>query len=105
MAEIKIQRPHTLGLEKARGLAKEWMGDAARQLGLNCTLQEGETEDTISFERMGVSGQMRVRADAFELDAKLGMMMAAFKPLVEAEIDKNLARILAKAESGQSGTA
>jgi hypothetical protein len=49
---------------------------------------------------MGVTGQMRVRADAFELDAKLGMMMAAFKPLVEAEIDKNLSRILAKAQGG-----
>jgi putative polyhydroxyalkanoate system protein len=100
MADIKIQRPHTLGLDKARVLAQEWMGDAAKQLGLNCQLVPGELEDTISFERMGVTGQMRVRADAFELDAKLGMMMAAFKPLVEAEIDKNLSRILAKAEGG-----
>jgi putative polyhydroxyalkanoate system protein len=61
---------------------------------------QGDGEDTISFERMGVTGQMKVRADAFELDTKLGMMMSAFKPLIEAEIDKNLASILAKAEGG-----
>ncbi|RZI84190.1 MAG: polyhydroxyalkanoic acid synthase [Rubrivivax sp.] len=97
MADIKIQRPHALGLAKARVLAQEWMDDAANKLGLNCKLEPGDTEDTISFERMGVTGQMRVRADAFELEAKLGMMMAAFKPLVEAEIDRNLAQILAKA--------
>ena len=100
MADIKIQRPHELGLDKARELAKDWMADAAKQLGLTCQLVPGDTEDTINFERMGVTGQMRVRADAFELDAKLGMMMAAFKPLVEAEIDKNLSRILAKAAGG-----
>lgn len=97
MAEIKIQHDHDLGLDKARELAKDWMAGAAKQLGLTCELVPGETEDVISFERMGVSGQMRVRADAFELDAKLGMMMAAFKPLVEAEIDRNLREILAKA--------
>lgn len=100
MADIKIQRPHELGLDKARELAKDWMADAAKSLGLNCQLVEGDTEDTINFERMGVTGQMRVRADAFELDAKLGMMMAAFKPLVEAEIDRNLGEILAKAARG-----
>ncbi len=100
MADIKIQRSHALGMDKARALAQDWMGEAAQQLGLTCQLVQGDNEDTISFERMGVSGQMKVRADAFELDTKLGMMMSAFKPLIEAEIDKNLARILAKAEGG-----
>jgi putative polyhydroxyalkanoate system protein len=100
MADIKIQRSHALGLEKARVLAQEWMDDAAKQLGLTCTLVPGLTEDTINFERSGVTGKMTVRPDAFEFDAKLGMMMSAFKPLVEAEIEKNLSRILAKAEGG-----
>lgn len=100
MADIKIQRSHALGMEKARALAQDWMGDAARQLGLTCNMVQGDGEDTISFERMGVTGQMKVRANAFELDTKLGMMMSAFKPLIEAEIDKNLASILAKAEGG-----
>ena len=100
MADIKIQRSHALGMDKARALAHDWMSDAAKQLGLTCNLVQGDVEDTISFERMGVTGQMKVRADAFELDTKLGMMMSAFKPLIEAEIDRNLANILAKAEGG-----
>ncbi len=102
MADIKIQRTHALGLDKARVLAQEWMDDAAQKLGLTCKLVAGTTEDVINFERMGVSGKMTVRPDAFELDAKLGIMMAAFKPMVEAEIEKNLSRILAKAEGGNA---
>ncbi|MBA4110378.1 MAG: polyhydroxyalkanoic acid synthase [Leptothrix sp. (in: Bacteria)] len=102
MADIKIQRSHALGMDKARALAQDWMGDAAKQLGLNCQMVQGDDEDIISFERMGVTGQMKVRADAFELDTKLGMMMSAFKPLIEAEIDRNLANILAKAQGGSS---
>ena len=98
MADIKIQREHALGMDRARALAQEWMADGASKLGLTCQLVQGEAEDTISFERMGVTGEMKVRADAFELNTKLGMMMSAFKPLIEAEIDKNLKQILAKAE-------
>ncbi|MGH6646057.1 polyhydroxyalkanoic acid system family protein [Aquabacterium sp.] len=100
MADIKIQRSHALGMDKARALALDWMNGDAKQLGLTCTLQQGENEDIIQFERMGVTGQMTVRPDAFELDTKLNMMMAPLKPLIESEIDKNLARILAKAEGG-----
>ncbi|MDE2400128.1 MAG: polyhydroxyalkanoic acid system family protein [Burkholderiales bacterium] len=100
MADIKIERAHALGLEKARLLAQEWMDDAAKKLGLTCKLKPGETQDVIKFERMGVTGKMTVSPDAFKLEARLGMMMAAFKPMVEAEIDKNLSHILARAEGG-----
>lgn len=99
MADIKVQRSHALGMEKARSLAREWMEGDAKKLGLNCTLKPGETQDVIEFERMGATGQMNVSADTFELEIKLGMM-APLKSLVESEIEKILAGILAKAEGG-----
>jgi len=101
MSDIKYQQDHTLGLDKARELAQEWMNDAARQLGLDCKLQQGVDQDTITFDRMGVKGVMTVSGSSFGLDIKLGMMMAAFKPMIEAEVSKNLSRIIAKA-SGQA---
>lgn len=100
MADIKLQRSHALGMDKARALARDWMNGDAKQLGLTCTLQQGEAEDVIQFERMGVAGQMTVSPDTFGLDVKLNMMMAPLKPLIESEIDKNLANILAKAGGG-----
>lgn len=98
MSEVHYERSHTLGLEKARQLARDWVGEAAHKLGLSCQHQEGAEQDTITFERMGVHGVMKVSATEFDLKVKLGMMMAAFKPIVEAEIAKNLGRIIEKAE-------
>lgn len=98
MSDINYQRAHTLGLEKARELAKEWVAGAAGQLGLNCDYQEGAGQDTVTFERMGVKGTMLVSGTEFDLQIKLGMMMAAFKPMIEAEVNKSLGRIIEKAK-------
>jgi len=43
---------------------------------------------------MGVQGTMLVSGTSFDLKVKLGMMMSAFKPLIEAELAKNVARLL-----------
>lgn len=102
MSDIHYERAHDLGLDRARELAREWLDDAARKLGLSCQTQAGETQDTITFERTGVKGTMLVSGTGFTLDIKLGMMMAAFKPLVEAEVSRNLERIIEKASGGSS---
>lgn len=98
MSDVKYQQSHTLGLERARSLAKEWVAGAAGQLGLSCDYQEGADQDTVTFERMGVKGEMKVSGTEFDLQIKLGMMMAAFKPMIEAEVSKSLGRIIEKAK-------
>lgn len=102
MSDIHYAREHNLGLPKARELAKEWAGDAAKQMGLDCQHVEGPEQDTLTFERMGVTGTMLVSGTRFEMNVKLGMMMSAFKPMIEAEISKNLGRIIEKASGGQA---
>ncbi len=99
MSDVTYQQSHTLGLEKARELAQDWMKSSAASLGLNCEHQQGAEQDTITFERMGVKGIMKVSGTEFDLKVTLGMMMAAFKPMVEAEVSKSLGRIIAKAEA------
>ena len=100
MSDVKVQQAHTLGLPKARELAKKWVDDGARKMGLECKYQEGEDQDVITFERMGVTGAMTVTGTSFDMEVKLGMMMAAFKPMVEAEIAKNLGRIAQQTGQG-----
>lgn len=97
MSDVKFSQAHTLGLEKARELAKQWAEDSAKKMGLDCKHTEGADKDTISFERMGVNGLMTVTGTSFDLEVKLGMMMKAFKPMIESEIAKNLGRIIDKA--------
>ncbi len=96
MADIHIHRKHTLGLAKARDIAFNWAENVENKLDMACTYEEGKTEDCVSFTRSGVNGTLVVTKDGFELKAKLGFLVGAFKDKIEAEISKNLDALLAK---------
>jgi len=96
MPDIHIHRTHALGLTKARKIALQWAEDVEKGFGMDCTILEGETSDTVEFTRAGVKGELIVAADHFELDAKLGFLLGAFSKTIEAEIEKNLDALLAK---------
>lgn len=96
MADIHIHRKHTLGLAKARDIAFSWAEDVENKLDMACTYEEGKTEDCVSFTRSGVNGTLVVTKDGFELKAKLGFLVGAFKDKIEAEISKNLDALLSK---------
>lgn len=96
MADIHIHRKHALGLVKAREMAFNWAEDVENKLDMSCTYEEGKTEDCVSFTRSGVNGTLVVTKDGFELKAKLGFLVSAFKDKIEAEISKNLDALLAK---------
>ena len=90
MADIHIDREHTLGLHEARQIAFQWAEQAEAQFGMECTYEEGTTSDLVRFNRTGVHGTLSVTADSFELAAKLGFLLGVFKEKIEAEIVKNL---------------
>ncbi len=98
MADIHIHRTHTLGLAQARKVAFSWAEDVEDKLDMACTYEEGKTEDCVSFTRSGVNGTLVVSKDGFELRAKLGFLVGAFKDKIEAEISKNLDALLAAKE-------
>jgi putative polyhydroxyalkanoate system protein len=96
--DIHIERAHQLGLPKARELAFRWAETAEEKLAMECTYEEGKTEDLVSFTRSGVNGELRVTKDSFELQARLGFLLGAFKDRIEAEITKNLDQLLAQGD-------
>ena len=98
MPDIKIRREHSLGLAKARKIAWQWAEEVEQKFDMSCTLIEGEFSDTVEFTRTGVSGQLIVAADHFDLNAKLGFLLGAFAKTIEGEIQKNLDALLAKAK-------
>lgn len=95
MSTIHIHREHQLGHAAARKIALRWAEEAERDFGMACTYEEGDDEDTVHFQRTGASGTLRVLPHAFELEAKLGFLLGAFKDRIEAEIVKNLDTLLA----------
>lgn len=95
MADLHILREHALGLAAARTIALAWAEDVEREFGMECVYEEGPDQDVVHFSRSGVKGSLQVHADHFELDAKLGFLLGAFKDKIEAEIVKNLDTLLA----------
>jgi putative polyhydroxyalkanoate system protein len=53
----------------------------------------------LTFTRSGVNGTLQVTQNCFELDAKLGFLLGAFKDRIEAEIIKNLDELLSDQSS------
>lgn len=95
MADLHILRQHTLGLHEARKIAFKWAEQAEEEFGMSCTYEEGKTADEVCFKRSGVQGNLSVTKDTFELTAKLGFLVGAFKARIESEIVKNLDDLLA----------
>ena len=96
MADIHIHRTHKLGLARARKTAWKWAEDAEAKFGMDCTVIEGDDNDVVEFRRSGVEGTLVVTADAFELNARLGLLVGAFRHRIEREIEENLDTLLTK---------
>lgn len=95
MPDIHIERPHALGLAKARKIAFAWAEAAEEKFDMECSYEEGKTSDLVTFSRAGVNGELRVEKDRFELNARLGFLLGAFKDRIEGEIVRNLDELLA----------
>jgi len=96
MADIQIERKHGMSMAQARAAAFHWAEQAEEQFDMTCTYEEGDTSDEVSFTRSGVSGTLTVTRDVFQLQAKLGFLLGAFKDRIEGEIVKNLDALIAK---------
>jgi putative polyhydroxyalkanoate system protein len=95
LADIHITRQHHLGLAEARKLAFRWAEVAEEKLDMECSYEEGKTSDLVSFTRSGVKGELKVTREKFVLDARLGLLLGAFKERIESAIVKNLDELLA----------
>ena len=94
MSDLHIQRDHHLGLPRAREVARAWARKAEEKFDMECTYEEGETQDTLTFARAGVAGTLVVDAQQFDMTAKLGFLFTAFKDRIEAEIGGQLDALL-----------
>jgi hypothetical protein len=84
-------------LGQARKVALAWAAQMESEYRMECTYQEGRTQDLLSFEGTGASGTLQVDKALFELNVRLGFLLGAFKEKIEAGIVKNLDAQLAEA--------
>jgi putative polyhydroxyalkanoate system protein len=105
VADIYILRNHRLGMVEARKVAYRWAEQAEKGLQMECTYEEGAAHDEVCFSRAGASGTLEVTHNKFELNAKLGFLLGAFKGRIESEIVKNLDELLAAPHAAKSSPA
>ena len=101
MPDIHIHREHHLGFKEARKVAFSWAEKAEEKFDMECTYEEGDTEDTLYFTRSGVKGTLLVDAQRFEMKAQLGFLFGAFKDRIEAEIGEQLDALLNAPAAGK----
>lgn len=105
MPQIHIQREHPFSFAEARDIAFAWAEQAENEFGMACTYEEGDSDDLVTFTRQGVNGTLKVCGQRFELDAKLGFLLGAFKDKIEGEIVKNLDELLATHQAAHQAQA
>ena len=90
MSEILLSRPHRMSLKKARAAAQK----VADQLAEEYDVQSHWEGDTLRFARSGVDGLLQIAPDEVRLQVKLGFLLAAFRPAIQARIEQSLDRFV-----------
>ena len=84
MSDILIRRSHTLNAMAARQAAEK----IARQLDEEFDLAYEWDDNVMHFKRSGVSGELVVEKKEVHIRVRLGLLLLAIRPRVEAEIHR-----------------
>jgi putative polyhydroxyalkanoate system protein len=93
MPSISIKRRHKLDAKHARSAAQKIAKDLNKRYGLICQWDG----DEVTFDGVGVSGNMQVGKSQIKLDVQLSFLLAPLKGPIEREINKQLDTLLVKA--------
>lgn len=92
MSTISLSQNHNKDIEEVRTLVKE----LARKLDERYQLKSSwQGDDVLELHRQGIKGHLEIDHNEVRVEIKLGMMMAAFKPLIRDEIERAMRQKLA----------
>jgi len=95
MPDIDIIRYHSLPLAAAKSRVQK----TADELSAEHHLKSAWLGDTLSFERSGLHGEIRVTHSEIHLQATLGFLMKPFKGQLVDRIEEKLERVFPAAEA------
>jgi len=93
MPKITIRRRHKLDHKKAKAAAQKVAKDLQQRFDLECTWDG----DNVSFQRPGVSGDMRLGKGDVELNVQLSFLMTPLKGPIENAIRNELDKLFGEA--------
>ena len=84
MSDIQIRRSHTMSAKAARKAAEK----IASQLDEEFDLAYEWDDNVLLFKRSGVSGELVVETKEVHIRVRLGFLLMAIRPRIEAEIHR-----------------
>lgn len=84
MSDILVRRHHSLTAKKARAAAEK----IAQQLDEEFDLAYEWEDNALHFKRSGVSGELIVDKKEVHIRVRLGFLLLAIRPRIEAEIHR-----------------
>lgn len=91
MADIDIERAHTLGLAAARSAADRMAEHLGKKFGLKGVWRG----NTLDFQRPGVTGSLAIDDKDLRLVVNLGILLKMMKPSIEAAVMQQLDQLFA----------
>ncbi len=88
MTQIVFERAHEIGLERARAVAQRLADEMLEEFRVKSHWQG----DALHFERSGLSGVLEVFEEHLRLEARLGFLLAAYRPRIEERLAENFGR-------------
>lgn len=93
MADISIVQEHKLTPKKAREAAQKVADAISGDYGMEVEWDG----DVLRFERSGVQGQLTLEKKKAEVFIRLGFLMSAFAPTIEAKVAESMKTVFASA--------
>ncbi|MDD1967891.1 polyhydroxyalkanoic acid system family protein [Pseudomonas sp. NPDC090203] len=90
MARITVERPHTLGKDKAREKAEL----LAEKLGEKYGIEHSWNGDTVSLEGKGAKGTVQVEEALVRVNIELNFFLSAMSSTIESEVARQLDKAL-----------
>lgn len=86
MSHIVVQRDHDLTLDQSRHAAETLAEELAERYDISRHWQD----DSLHFERSGVSGQIDLEPGRLRISVRLGFLLVPLKQRLEQEIHRQL---------------
>ncbi|WP_438951759.1 polyhydroxyalkanoic acid system family protein [Porticoccus sp.] len=86
MSHIQLERNHTMEKEQVRAMTEE--------LGQKLKAKHGGDycweDDTVHYKHSGIDARVSFDDKTIRVDVKLGLLMGAFRGMIESEVTKYL---------------
>jgi len=98
MSDIKLVKPHSLPIAKAKALVQKAVDELAGEHDLSSDWRG----NTLHVHRSGLDGQMHVTDSEIRVHVTLGFLLKPFRAKLVDHIERSFERLLPKREPGVS---